>query len=137
MAAPNMRYRFGDMKAVEKVVHRTIYGYDGYPDEDGNDGPTIGDMEFDPDAVYFEVGAGTESVLYKINQATGKIDVKYRWPADPEENHWGGISDTMIAALEPLIVDTEAQKGGGRRKRGGRRNTRKRGRGVRSTRRRN
>ena len=70
----------------------------------------IGDYERDPDDIYFNMGSGTDSVGFKINQSTGTVEVRY---TDPEtDNEWEAYSGAIVRLLQKHVV----KQSGGKRK---------------------
>jgi hypothetical protein len=74
----------------------------------------VGDYEADADDIYFNAGSGADSVGFKINQTTGKVEARFE--PDPEgedengdglENQWTQYSDEITELLQWHVVDAK------------------------------
>ena len=103
-----MAYIFKDN--VYEIVNNAIKEHDS--------DPTIGDMDIDKTSVYFEVGSGNNSILFNINQKTGKIEVQLFDP-NSDKNEWAGeFAESLKKSLQSHVVPVS----GGRRKHNTRKN---------------
>ena len=74
----------------------------------------VGDYEADEDDIYFNAGSGDDSVGFKINQTTGKVEARFDPNPDEEdengdglENRWTEYSDEIIDLLQWHVVDAK------------------------------
>ena len=94
------KYNYIFDKEAVKIVSKFIGRVSSY----------VGDFENDPASIYWNDGAGSDSITVYINQDTGRVEVAYGNPEDEEDNRWGPIGPSLRNELFSHVINVKRAK---------------------------